>query len=414
MIAYVISTGDEVLLGDIVDTNSARICKTLRESGIQVVKIAAVPDDMDLICDIINEAAECCDVCIVTGGLGPTQDDITALACSRVAGEELSLNPQAYESMTAFFESKGAQVTEENKKQALLPESALVLENKAGTAPGFYIRIKECLFFFLPGVPDEMRIMLDTEVLPVLENKFSLNRIIAVERLTVFGLPESLVGKQLESFESLFPEFRLGFRADFPVIEVKIVQPQTRILPSGRIKEARQWVMDQLKYKISSKKGRSIAQEVGHLLVQKKMTLAVAESCTGGLISNMITDVAGSSDYFLFSGITYANSAKINILGVDAKVIEKRGAVDEETARQMALGAKKISRADIAVSTTGIAGPSGGTDTKPVGRVCIGVADATGCTGHTYTFNFGDRTKNKQIFATMALELVRRRLDPID
>ncbi|RLC03925.1 MAG: damage-inducible protein CinA [Deltaproteobacteria bacterium] len=413
MIAHILSTGDEVLLGDIVDTNAAFLCSALKQMGIEVRKITAVGDDIDMIASTIIDISLQADICLVTGGLGPTQDDLTALACSKAADDSLELNRQALESMKSYFKKRGFELTRDNEKQVMLPSSANMLINHNGTAPGFYVKFNRCCFFFMPGVPTEMKIMFEREVKKVLAREFSLFDDILIERLTVFGLPESKVGALLKGFKIKFPKMRLGFRANFPVIEVKIL-----LLDSGKNKEeaksdiadAKQWAFLQLDNKVVSQKGLTIAQEVGYLLTQQKKTLAIAESCTGGLISNMVTDVAGSSNYFLFSGVTYSNDAKMNILNVQKETIIECGAVHERTALEMAQGARLKAGADFAISTTGIAGPDGGTLDKPVGMVCIGIAGPSLSRAKTYRFSFDDRFKNKKMFAMMALELLRRHL----
>ena len=247
----------------------------------------------------------------------------------------------------------------------------------------------------------------------MLINKFNLSDKILIERLTVFGLGESKVGFLLQEFENSYPAMRLGFRADFPIVEVKIVMSDSNMDKNkalSQIKKARQWVIGKLEKKVISTKGLSIAQEVGCLLTQQNKTLAIAESCTGGLIANMMTDIDGSSDYFLFSGVTYSNYAKINILNVQEKTIIYHGAVHEQTALEMAQGARKKAGADFAISTTGIAGPTGGTKERPVGMVCIGIAGDDFAKAKTYKFSFDDRLLNKKMFAAMALELLRRHL----
>lgn len=413
MIAHLVSTGDEVLLGDVVDTNSAFLSNALAMLGIRVRKTTTVGDDADVIARILVETARQADICIVTGGLGPTRDDLTASACAKAAQKKLVLNMTAQKSMAAYFQKRGFELTKENKKQALLPETASVLVNISGTAPGFFIRIDQCLFFFLPGVPGEMRTMFKNVVVPELKRRFCLNEPVRIERLTVFGLPESKVGRLLEGFEALFPGLRLGFRADFPVIEVKIVSVQEAGKDNKKavcMDKAKTWVIRHLEGKVVSETGLSMAQEVGRLLTVQNKTVAVAESCTGGLISSQLTDVSGSSEYFLFSGVTYANDAKVNILGVEKESLLKYGAVHELTAGQMASGARKKAGADIAVSTTGIAGPGGGTKEKPVGMVCIGIATRTFSSARTYFFPQRDRLMNKQMFAATALNLLRRHL----
>lgn len=413
MIAHILSTGDEVLLGDIVDTNSAFLCRVLKEIGIKVQQISAVGDAVDAIASTLYDISLQADICLVTGGLGPTQDDLTALACAKAAKDKLELDLNAVASMESYFAKKGFQLTRDNQKQALLPTSSNVLVNNNGTAPGFYITINQCLFFFMPGVPSEMKMMFEKEVKTVLIRQFALNDTILIERLTVFGLPESKVGSRLRGFESKFPGIRLGFRANFPVIEVKLILSYTyeeNEKAHADIAAAKQWAIDQLENKVVSKQGLTLAQEVGRLLTLQKKTLAIAESCTGGLISNMVTNVAGSSDYFVFSGVTYSNDAKINILKVQKKTIIDYGAVHEKTALEMAQGAKDCSGADFAISTTGVAGPGGGTREKPVGMVCIGLAGPSVSLAKTYRFLFDDRGDNKKMFAVMALELLRRHL----
>lgn len=413
MKAHILSTGDEVLLGDIIDTNSGFLCSALKDMGIEVQKITAVGDDVAAIAASLGDISSQADLCIVTGGLGPTRDDITAIACAKAANDRLELNKDAFSSMKSYFKKRGFQLNKDNEKQAFLPSRSKMLINHNGTAPGFFIKINQCLFFFLPGVPSEMKVMFEREVKENLHKEFCLHDDILIERLTVFGLPESRVGSLLNGFEKKFPEMRLGFRVDFPVIEVKIILNDS-LEDKGKAKydigEARKWAVLQLENKVVSEQGFSIAKELGQLLTRQKKTLAIAESCTGGLIANMVTDVAGSSDYFLFSGVTYSNDAKMNVLNVRKETIVEHGAVHEKTAIEMANGARMKAGADYAISTTGIAGPGGGTKEKPVGTVCIGLSTANSSRAKTYKFSFDNRGRNKKMFAMMALELLRREL----
>lgn len=425
MIAEILSTGDEVLLGDIVDTNSGYLCGRLKEMGILVQQITAVGDSVTGIGQALEQIAQRADLCLVTGGLGPTQDDLTAKACAGAAKEELVLNPKALETMTAYFKKRGFEITRDNKKQAMLPASAGVLVNQNGTAPGFTISLDQCVFYFMPGVPSEMKSMFEEEVKPKLSEIFGLTREILIQRLTIFGLPESRVGALLKGFDAKFPGMNLGFRAKFPFIEVKIVcPPKERVGSVGNIEggrdrsdtlgkqmeAAREWAISRLEHKVICARGQSLEQEVGRLLKEKNFTLAVAESCTGGLISNLVTDVAGSSDYFLFSAVTYSNEAKMKVIGVAQNTLEAHGAVHEQTALEMAVGVRKEGNADWGISTTGIAGPTGGTVDKPVGTVCIGIAGPGVEMARQYIFNFGNRARNKKMFAATALEVLRRRL----
>ncbi len=413
MIAEVLSTGDEVLLGDITDTNSSFLCRKLKETGITVGQITAVGDDVAVISHALETIAGRADICLVTGGLGPTQDDLTARACADAAGLSLELNAQAMASMTSYFEKRGwgHNLSPANEKQAWLPIGAGVLENHNGTAPGFEVMINNCRFFFMPGVPSEMRQMFAGQVKPRLLEITGGAGEIQVARLMVFGLSESVVGEKLNGFDTRFAGLALGFRARFPLIEVKLVAPPGDSSDkSPDIKAAKDWVSEQLGRKVISRQGLTLAQETGRLLTEAGQTLSVAESCTGGLIANLITDVAGASDYFLFSATTYANEAKMNILKVSQKTLEDHGAVHEQTAVEMAQGARRAGCSDWAVSTTGIAGPTGGTDEKPLGTVCIGVAGPNGASARRFVLDTGDRGRNKELFAATALEMLRRQL----
>ena len=423
MIGHVLSTGNEVLLGDIVDTNGAFLCRRLKSSGITVAKTSAVPDDLDALVSEFKVIAHASDICVVTGGLGPTSDDLTAQACAGAAGVEIELNQTALSSMKTYFARRGFELTPANEKQAMLPKGAVVLENFCGTAPGFAMTIDQCRFFFMPGVPREMKQMFDLAVKPALYEMTGHAGELEVVRYMVFGMHESKVGEVLSDFSAKFEGIHLGFRARFPMIEVKL-----SLIPGGdpgsdihakvsgsmdaapKMDEAKKWVAQRLGKKVISDQGLTLAQEVGRLLSEKGWTLSVAESCTGGLIANLITDVAGASAYFLFSATTYANSAKENILKVSPRTLEENGAVHETTAAEMAQGVKAAGLSDWGISTTGIAGPTGGTDDKPVGTVCIGVAGPDGVASRRLVLDTGIRERNKQMFAAMALEMLRREL----
>ena len=405
--AEILSTGDEVLLGDITDTNSSFLCGKLKELGIRTRRITAVGDEEAEIAETLKAIAGRADLCLVTGGLGPTRDDLTASAAARAAGVTLEMRHDALDFMKVYFKRRGFELTPENEKQALLPVTAAILENDCGTAPGFSMEMDGCTFYFMPGVPSEMKAMVAAHVVPALKARLGLERDIPIERLTVFGLGESKVGALLEGFESEFSGIRLGFRADFPVIEVKLVQSQG---DASDMAAAKAWAVERLENKVVSLEGRSLAAEVGHLLSQRGETLAVAESCTGGLIANWLTNVSGSSDYFLLSAVTYANEAKEGVLGVKHQTLLDNGAVHETTALEMAQGTRKQGGSDWGISTTGIAGPTGGTPDKPVGTVCIGLSGPGMDRAKRYVFRFEDRYRHKLIFAATALEVLRREL----
>jgi nicotinamide-nucleotide amidase len=412
MIAEIIATGDEIRTGALVDSNSAYIARKLEAAGVEVVRHICVGDDPESLAAILHEIACRSDVAVVTGGLGPTDDDLTAAAAARAAGVELILDPRALEAIEAFFKARQWALSPSNKKQALLPAGARCLFNPVGTAPGFQQKIERCEMFFLPGVPHEMRQMLTADVIPRLTQLQGRARSVRlVNTLSIFGLGESATAERLEGFGERFPHIKLGFRAKFPEIHVKFYGsgPDEDQLRS-QLAKAEDWVRQRLGNKILSNTGESLEQVVGKLLRTRNETLAVAESCTGGLIADLITEVPGSSDYFELSAVTYANSAKINILGVAAGTLDAHGAVSEETAGEMARGVQRISGASYGLATSGIAGPGGGTDDKPVGTVCIGLATVDSVSRHRYHFTFDNRRLNKKMFAAVALNLLRREL----
>ncbi len=409
MIAEIISTGDEILLGDIVDTNSAFLCAGLTRENIRVSGIQTVLDDVEEISRALIRAAERADICILTGGLGPTADDLTPAACARACGKPLVLNPLALSSMTSYMKEKGYALGPENEKQAMLPSPAEVMVNQWGTAPGFYLPIGKCLCFFLPGVPGEMKPMFETCVLPriralVLERGGKRQKI---HRFTVFGFGESGSARLVKDFPDRFPDICLGFRAAFPCVELRLMAAHD----NPGLARAKKLIQERFGKNIVSEQGLSMEAQVGKLLEQKGQTLALAESCTGGLVSNWLTNVPGSSGYFLLGAVTYANQAKESVLGVSPATLETHGAVHEQTALEMALGAKKAAKAHWGLSTTGIAGPGGGTEQKPVGTVCIGLAGPDGLAlSVRHEFHFADRFQNKQMFAASALDLLRKNL----
>jgi nicotinamide-nucleotide amidase len=410
MKAELLATGDEIRTGALVDSNSAYLAEHLEHRGVSVVRHSSVGDDLDDLVAVIKEIGARADIAIVTGGLGPTVDDRTAEAAAKAAGVAPVLNDQALANIEAFFKKLGRPFSESNRKQALIPHGAECLPNAVGTAPGFSLAIDRCTFFFLPGVPHEMKKMFSEQVLANVDVLLGAQRRYNQTRtLSTFGLPESVVGEKVAGVERVFPEVTLGLRAKFPEIQVKLYH-QGRDQQAGvdLLESAAQWVSQQLGDRIFSVEGASMAAEVGKLLVSGKATLAVAESCTGGLLANWLTNTPGSSDYFLLSAVTYANQAKADVLGVSPDTIVQCGAVHEQVAAQMAQGARRVGGADYGLATTGIAGPSGGSPEKPVGTVCIAVASAEATVTRRHQFSFGRRLMNKRIFAMAALDALRR------
>jgi nicotinamide-nucleotide amidase len=412
MIIEILATGDEIRTGAAIDRNSAHIAQVLEQAGLEAIRHTCVGDDMDMIVSVLKEIGNRADVAIVTGGLGPTSDDITAEAAAKAKGVKLVLNRSALGVVENFFKTRKRTMSPSNKKQAMLPRGAESLYNPVGSAPGFVLKIDRCSFFFVPGVPFEMKRVLSDEVLPRIEKLFGgTGELSLVKTLSTFGLTESVIGELLAGLSAEFPEITPGFRSKFPEIQVKLyVRGKDDQVLSKILEKASQWVLGKLGENIFSMDGTSMEGVVGGLLAAKQATLAIAESCTGGLISHMLTNVPGSSGYFLFSGITYSNEAKTKLLGVSSEVLQRYGAVHEETVKKMAQGARRVAGATYGLATSGIAGPDGGTDEKPVGTVCIGLATPHDIKGFGFVFPFNTRLMNKRIFAMKALDLLRREL----
>ncbi len=412
MIAEIISTGEEIRRGTIIDSNTAYIAEKLEELGIHVGRHISVGDDMEVLVSIFKETGSRAEVAIVTGGLGPTPDDLTAEAAAKAANDELVLDKPALEAIEQFFKERHRPMAASNKKQAMLPSRAECLYNPMGTAPGFRLTIGKCEFFFLPGVPAEMRNMLAEAVIPsIIKLRKGENTVFLNKTLTLFGLTESETGERLTKLEEKFPDIQVGIRFRFPEIRVTLyARGSDESLLQNMLASASDCALEILGKRVFSVEGHSMAAEVGKLLIERQATVSVAESCTGGLISHLLTNVPGSSQYFILSGITYSNDAKIDVLGVDSHIIEEFGAVHEETAKLMAEGVRRISGASYGLSTSGIAGPDGGTPEKPVGTICIGLATPGGSFGKRYQFYYPERIRNKKIFAVTALDVLRREL----
>ena len=412
MKAEILATGDEIRSGALVDSNSAHISELLEQHGIEVVRHTSVGDDMPILVNTLREIGDRADVAVVTGGLGPTIDDLSAEAAAKAIDVELAFDSHAMENVASFFKKVNRPMGESNRKQAFLPTGCKVLYNPVGTAPGFALTIKRCRFFFLPGVPYEMKRMLADQVIPDIRALKGDERIHSrVKTITTFGLPESLAGEKMADVEAAFPGIKLGLRANFPLIQVKFYsRDEDAARLDKRLDDASRWAIERLGSAVVSHTGENMESVVGRLLTAQSATLALAESCTGGLVANWLTNVAGSSTYFLFSGVTYSNEAKMKVLGVRQATLEKYGAVHEETAKEMAEGARRVAGATYGLSTSGIAGPDGGTPDKPVGTVCIGVATPDRVFGRRLTFRFGKRLMNKKVFAVAALDLLRKEL----
>jgi len=410
--AHILATGDEIRTGNLVDSNSAWLAEKLEDAGVRVALHCSVGDDLQEITAALQDMGARADIGLVTGGLGPTTDDRTAQAAAQAVRTGLAESHEALEHVQGFFQRLGREMPRSNRKQALLPAGSTMTPNPLGTAPGFSMRIGGCLCFFLPGVPSEMKRMFQDTVLPDLADRFkdSLDHRL-VRTISTFGLTESGTADQLEPLMPECPGVTFGYRTSFPIIQVKLyASGRDRDELEKRLQLAILRVREALGEHIFSESQESMAEVVGNLMRHKGATLALAESCTGGLISHMITSVPGSSDTFRLGAVTYDNLSKVELIGVSTQTLEHHGAVSEQTAAEMALGAREAAEADYALSTTGIAGPGGGLEDKPVGTVCIGLAGPHGVQSRRFTFRFRSRSRNIQLFAMTGLDWLRRTL----
>lgn len=412
----ILSIGDELLLGEVVDTNSARIAARLADEGIATVRKLTVGDDEAGIAAALQELARGHDVVIATGGLGPTDDDVTARAAARATGRRLVLNDEAMARLKEFFARLGREMHPANGRQCLLPAKAELIPNPAGTASGFHLLLDGCLLIFLPGVPSEMAVMLEESVVSLVLARRSGRQRTRTSTLTVFGLSEAEIGARLSDIDRSRPGLGVAYCVEYPMVQVKLrATGEDETALTALLEDGAAIVRERLGDHVVAGGGETIDTVVARLFRETGMTLALAESCTGGLIAGRITAVAGSSGYFLLGAVTYSNDAKSNLLGVPGDMLAEQGAVSAEVARAMARGARKLAGSDLALAVTGIAGPEGGSPDKPVGTVFIALADRAGCSAKGYHFS-GDREKIRTITAITAMDWLRRRLlaYPID
>ena len=379
MKAEIITIGDEILIGQIVDTNAAYIAQRLNSAGFVVSERSSVGDRAEQIVRAIEQSMQRSDVVITTGGLGPTKDDITKTTLAKMFGGGMCTDERVEEHVRTMLAARNIEFNELNRSQAVVPESCEVLFNAHGTAPGMWFERDGKVVISLPGVPFEMRHLMEDEVLPRLKSRFSLRQIVHRTMITA-GIAESMLAARIAEWEDALPEYlHLAYLPSPNIVRLRLSAYEVdgdaveREIEE-RFRELEKIIADH----VVGYEGATVQEQVHKLLVDSGKTLAVAESCTGGSIAAKFTAMAGASTYFLCGVTAYANEAKSNILGVDAALIEKYGAVSEEVARAMAEGARRISGADFAVATTGIAGPTGGSAEKPVGTVWFAVASERG------------------------------------
>ncbi len=422
--AEIITIGDEILRGEIVDSNKALLSERLLNIHVDSRFHTSVLDDRVDMSDAIRRAMSRCDVVLLSGGLGPTRDDITTEVVADCFDRKLVLDEVALETIRSFFAQLSREMSENNAKQAYFPEGAEILPNPIGTAPGFMLEKSGSLLFAMPGVPRELELMLDQQVLPRISARFGVGGVVRARLLRTFGLGESSLDDELQNIARRNEEdagsagdasnavrVELGFRTTFPDNFLRpVVRSGSREQADTHLDAICREIRDLLGPLVYGEEDQTMAAVVGSLLREHRMQIATAESCTGGLIAERITDEAGSSDYFAGGVVSYSNESKSALLGVPADLIEQYGAVSEPVARAMAEGACERFDSQLGVATTGISGPGGGSDQKPVGLVFVALA-REGRATHVENFVFPlDRSRHRSLTAQVALDWVRRSL----
>ena len=409
MIAEIITIGDELLIGQVIDTNSAWMAEQLNVIGIKVHQITSISDDQQHILTTLKEASERAQLILITGGLGPTKDDITKQTLCKYFDTSLVYSETAYANVEKLFSSRGVAVTELNRLQAMVPANCKVITNQNGTEPCMWFELIGCIYVSMPGVPFEMKAIMEQEIIPQLLNK--LNRVIIHRTILTEGVGESHLASIIEPWEDSLPEFiKLAYLPQPGMVRLRLTAyGSDRNQLQEAVTKAEKELYPYAGNFIFGFDNDTMESVVGQLLRTKGMTLSTAESCTGGNIAQLITSIAGSSDYFKGSIVAYSNEIKEHFLGVPQQVLVEHGAVSELTVIAMAEGIRMRFATDYSIAVSGIAGPGGGTEDKPVGTTWIAVATPTETV--TRKFLLGDhRGRNIRKASMAALNMLRGRL----
>ncbi len=410
MKAEIVTIGDELLIGQTVDTNSAFMGSELSAIGFNVIQITSISDKREMILRTLGEKLGKADVVLITGGLGPTSDDITKQTLCEFFETKLVMNAEVLAIIEKMMAKRNYPVNENNRRQAEVPESCKVIPNTAGTAPGMWFEKEGTIFISMPGVPHEMKHIMNEHVIPELKKRFTSQHIIHKNIMT-YGTFEAKLAEILTDFEAGLPDnIKLAYLPSAGVIKLRLTGSGSN---REEVAKSIQYQVDKL-YQIIpglifSENEETLEMVVGRLLVKNGKTLCCAESCTGGEISHLITSVPGSSGYFMGSVVSYSNESKTSILDVPKETIIRYGAVSRETVEKMAEGARKRFKTDFAIATSGIAGPDGGTPEKPVGTVWISISSDKKTISEKFTYG-NDRVINIRRFSYAALNLLRQQI----
>jgi len=406
MKATVITIGDEILIGQIIDTNSAWIGQQFSALGVKLHEVISVGDESLQIVSALDRAAANSQIVLMTGGLGPTKDDITKKTLVEYFNTELELNEEVWEKMKVIFEKRGLKVLELNRSQAMIPKASTMLPNMRGTAQGMWFERDGIVYVSMPGVPHEMKHLMETQVLPRLKEKFSFPKIVHATVMTA-GAGESVVANLLTDFENNLPEnIKLAYLPDLGVLKLRLTGRGNTDAIKLEVEEQKQKLIATLADLFYTEGEDRLEHVLGKTLTARNETVSCAESCTGGYISHLFTSVPGSSKYFEGSIISYSYAVKENLLGVKNETLQKHGAVSEECVREMAQGLLKVTGTTYGIAVSGIAGPGGATDDKPVGTVWIAVASADNVVVRRFQF-FPSRMENIRVFSNAAMNMLR-------
>ena len=407
MKAEIITIGDEILIGQIVDTNSAWMGQQINLLGVEIYQVTSVHDDRSHILKAIDEAGRNADLVLITGGLGPTKDDITKKCLCEYFETELVFHPEVFEHVKSLLSSRNVIINQLNRDQALLPVNCTVLHNPVGTASGMWFEKNGTIFISMPGVPFEMEAIMTEEVFPRLK-LLRKSRAIVHKTVLTIGIPESMLAERIEAWEDALPEYiKLAYLPNPMMVRLRLSGYGTdELVLKTEIDKQVKGLLNLIPEAVFGYDNDNLGIVLGRMLVSSGKTMATAESCTGGSIAQLITSNPGSSAYFKGGVVAYSNEIKNKLLGVPDKIIEQYGAVSQEVAELMAVGARENLGTDYAVATTGIAGPDGGSDEKPVGTVWIAVAGANGVSSKKYVFKH-NRERNIIRSTHIALNMLR-------
>ncbi|MEO8210121.1 MAG: competence/damage-inducible protein A [bacterium] len=412
MRSKLISIGDEILIGQIVNTNAAYLGDKLFSIGIPVEKTVVIGDEENVLLSEFEDSIRNYDVTIITGGLGPTHDDITKPALIKFFNDELITDEKVLKHVKNIFSSRNLKMPAVNEAQALVPKNSRVIWNANGTAPGIWVEKKNKIFIAMPGVPYEMKSMFENEITPILKIFFHdrINKVFVQKTLLTTGLGESTLSDMIGDVKEITVDCKLAFLPSSTGVRLRInSEAKNEIEAISKLNKVENKIRAKVGLYVYGINGDMLEKIIGDILRERKQTLSVAESCTGGMISSRIVSIAGSSDYYAGGVCAYSNKEKNKLLNVSDETIKQYGAVSEQTAVEMACGIREVMGTDLAISTTGIAGPGGGSEKKPVGLVWIGFSNKE----KTYAkdFLFGDnRERNIQRASQRALEILRREL----